>query len=244
MLFGDSNAGHLTEPFVAAAHDIGFDAVVTTRSGCAPVDLVIDGDAPWLAGCRVWLSATLDALVAHPPELVVLAGAADLRIAGFEEDVVDIADPDTGARLDDPAARAVAWRDGLARVVDRLVGADIPVLIVHPVPKAPGWDPEGCAAVRYLLDEDGCAADAGRRYRDVAHIVRDFERSVAADRTGVATLDLWPLVCPTDPCRTRQHGQWLFRDGTHLSIEGAMLARPLLADAMAAVSGAEARPPR
>ena len=232
VLFGDSNAGHLTEPFVAAAADAGLDAVVTTRSGCAPVDLVIDGDAPWLAGCRVWLGATMDALVTDPPDIVVLAGAADLRIAGYEGDLVEITDPASGAALADPVAIADAWRDGLERVVDRLTRAGISVVIVHPVPKAPGWDPEECAAVRYLVDQDSCAADVGETYADVAHIVRDFEQAVAAEREDVVTVDLWDAVCPDEPCRTRRGDQWLFRDGTHLSIEGSMVARAPLAAAL------------
>lgn len=232
VLFGDSNAGHLTEPFVAAAAEVGLDAVVTTRSGCAPVDLVIDGDAPWLAGCRVWLAATMDALVADPPSVVVLAGAADLRIAGFEGDEIDISDPETGARFDGPAERAVAWSAGLERVVDRLTDAGSAVVIVHPVPKAPGWDPEQCAALRYLVDQDFCAADVGDEFADVADVVRQLERDVAADHARVTTVDLWDVVCPAEPCRTLRRDRWMFRDGTHLSIEGSMEAQPALADAL------------
>ena len=59
--------------------------------------------------------------------------------------------------------KAVLWQAGLTRVLGRLSGAGIPVLVVHPTPSLPS--PGDCAILRLLLRDCAGQGENGQRAR-------------------------------------------------------------------------------
>jgi hypothetical protein len=241
VLLGDSNAGHLTEPFVATATAAGLDALVQTRPRCPFVDLVFRKDGVVDRDCRRTYEAQFADLVARPPQLVVLADAGDLELTNDEVAVRDGASPGTSAGTGqgewagDPEAKAQRWTAGLERTVSALRARGVAVVLVAPVPRFTGWQPPGeCARLRVRLDVSGCGtsratADARRPNLAMAPVLD----AVTRDRPGTALVDPAPILCPEVRCSTYQDGHWIWKDETHVSIDGARTLIPALTSAAA-----------
>jgi len=225
ILVGDSNAGQFTEPVVAAAVALGMRATVATSEGCPFVDMEVRINGDGFGACREFVQGTLARIAERRPDLVIVAQASD----GY------IREPDKTFRVDgqgavatDPEAKAIAWRDGLARTL-AAIGRTSRVLVIHPVPRFPEWSLDSCAAGRLLWDRASCAPSATR-----AEVERWRARAVGSERAAVATvpastgLDLDDLLCDAKRCASEVDGRWLYRDGAHLSVRGALsLTEPL-----------------
>ncbi|MEY2432014.1 MAG: hypothetical protein QOC92_1739, partial [Acidimicrobiaceae bacterium] len=122
VLMGDSNAGQLTEPVVRAGNDAGFNVTVTTFSSCPYVGL------PENPFCQRFSDRTIATLVRDRPSLVILASRTDVYLRNAKG---------SGVRR---------WQQRLGRVLARLNGAEVPVLLVHPVPRLP-ISPDRCAVI-------------------------------------------------------------------------------------------------
>ncbi|HEY5662796.1 MAG TPA: SGNH hydrolase domain-containing protein, partial [Ilumatobacter sp.] len=186
-------------------------------------DLVpVDGDDERSSGCQRFVTATLDALVEYRPSLVVLASSETY----IESDRWALEAPDSGDRFTSASAKAAVWQDGLTRTISKLQAYGIEVVIVHPIPKAYGWDPRQCAVARILLAPGTCGtswqlADANKtRARQMS------AESAAAAATNIRTLDVARLLCPDGTCSTRQGGTWTYRDGGHISVAAAAWLTP------------------
>lgn len=232
VLVGDSNAGHLYEGFVLAAHEAGLDASVAVQSGCPVVDLTISSsDRGADADCATYVDSVRSALRVAPPEVVVLAAATDTYLEG---DTYRIADPSTGEPVP-RSERADAWSAGLTRVAADLSSQDVEVIVVGTPPRFPDWSPGRCAAIRWHLAPDTCGAEVGR---DQALAAR--AEAIEADRLATASgagtwVDPFDLLCPGDPCTALDpDGTWTFRDSHHLSVAGSLRTAEVLGPAMAA----------
>lgn len=217
VLVGDSNAGHFTEPVVRAAHRAGFDATVVTFSACPFVDVGLVGSdgAAGEALCRRFVSGTLDAITRLEPDLVITSARADKYI---EEPAYGFRDP-SGTLERRPDEKALVWERGLERVLARLSRADIPVLVVHPVPAFP-HAPQTCTTLSILTN--GCAGSVSRE-----GVNRRLRRAKRAEGEAVAAtaktsiVDFEDAMCARDRCSTSRRGTILYRDGEHLSVAGA-----------------------
>ncbi len=216
---GDSNAGHVSEAVIAAAERVGLTTVLVSNSGCPFVDVALWEDGQEDRQCRTFVQETVAELVRRRPATVVLATASDLY-GGRELRSGDGTVVYRGA-----AERDAAWRAGLERVVAPLRAAGVDVVLVHPVPRFPGWFPHRMAAIRLAgpigwldtsIDRDEALA---LRQRAVT-----IESEVAAT-FGVRTLDLFDDLCPQARCEARVDGVWWFRDGDHLSVEGTQVVQ-------------------
>ncbi|HWM14134.1 MAG TPA: acyltransferase family protein [Gaiellaceae bacterium] len=218
VLLGDSNAGHFTEPVVQAARRARLDLTVATFPGCPFLDVDIGGQAG-AERRRMCLRSTREAhaeLVRLRPNLVILAARSDKYIENPEYELGDGAGRMTGA----PDAKARIWEAGLARTLERLRRAGVPVLVVHPVPVFP-YSTESCATLRIILT--GCStstplAEVEKRL----HRARRAEDRAVAAVTGAATIDFTEGLCGEERCSTARGNTVLYRDGEHLSIEGAL----------------------
>lgn len=227
VLIGDSNARHFGEAFVRAAHDAGVPATVSWLNNCPFVDLETIADGDRNDRCRSFVTDSMNSLIDERPELVAIASSSDTYMQSTEFEFLD---PTTGQVGSSTGEKSVLWAEGLSRVVERLTAEGIGVVIVHPVPKFVGWDPRECSVLGLLLDEQSCSRV---QERDVVDEFREpavtAESDVAAV-TGATTLEVTDLLCPDGFCSTYRDHIWVWRDGTHISVDESIRLTPAFAD--------------
>jgi hypothetical protein len=219
VLLGDSNAGHFTEPLVAAADRAGLTATVATLSSCPFLDVGVIGLHTTETVCRHFYLGTLAELVRHPPTVVVLASRTDDYIEGGGT----LRKPN-GTLTTDPDQKARLWQQGLTSTLAGLNRAGIAVIVVHPTPEFP-YTPSECAVIRVLTN----ACDSSISRTQVAQRLRrslDAENEAVAHTPNSSTLDLTDELCNAQRCSTTRGATILYRDTNHLSIDGAQQLTP------------------
>jgi hypothetical protein len=211
VLFGDSNAGHFTEPVVRAGNRAGYDVTVATASSCPPIGIGVTTERGDVRGCTEFVAESMGWLIRTRPSLVVLAARTDWYVATPSTALAGIRDADAKAEL---------WGRSLRRTLARLNGARIPVVVVHPVPELPRA-PARCAVVRILAETCESSvplavADA-RRSRAV-----EIEAAAAAATRSSWTLDFARVICRDGRCETARDGIVQYRDSLHLTIDGSL----------------------
>jgi hypothetical protein len=212
VLLGDSNAGHFTEPVVAAARRDGYDAMVATYYGCPFVGRLVVRPRGGNGPCVQFSTRSIATLLRLHPNLVIAASRTDQYV-----DTYGVGRPGSALTYD-TRRRLDLWQSALAQTLRRLNGAGIPVLIVHPIPRLP-VPTASCAVVRIL---DGtCAPSIPRRVVDaelgpVVHV----EDRAAAQAPLSTTVGFENVLCGTRCSSTRGHTE-MYIDATHLSIGGA-----------------------
>jgi peptidoglycan/LPS O-acetylase OafA/YrhL len=218
VLVGDSNAGHFTEPFVRAARRAGYDPTVATLSSCPFVRLQVEpGVGDFSKTCLHFVDATLATVLRMRPSLVVMAARSDDYVEGVE---TGLATPGAARLAHDRAAKLRLWRQGLESVLSSLSRAGIPVVVVHPLPALPATGPDS-AVLRVLLGASPETVPRATVDRRLAGVRAAEDAAVAADPTA-STLDFENAVCSASRCSSVQHGRFMYRDRTHLSIDGAL----------------------
>jgi peptidoglycan/LPS O-acetylase OafA/YrhL len=230
LLIGDSNAGHLAEPAIAAGRSLGLDVQVATMSGCP----LLSPRRYFSAACRRFAEGSLRAIAAHDPpyRAVIISNASYGYLNGGRGRLLLSGTSGPGDPRGAERRREIAaWSDGLARTVAAIVPRSA-VVVIGAVPQHPAL-PDCLRPRLFAATRPGCGhlpPDEVRRSR--ADIV-------AAERTGVTAaggryLDLGDLLC-TDAggCSAFVGGTLVYRDGGHLSVPGAMIFRRPLQDALA-----------
>jgi len=220
VLIGDSNAGHFVEPAARAANAVGNDLTVATYPDCPFVDLRISERARPGATlpCRRFVVKSLEGLETRRPKLVIIAASGPIYLTS----ATTFTDPTTGRVGTTAATKAQLWSAGLRRVLERLHAAHVPTVVVHTVPQWLTWDPRACADVRVYLAPRSCGAD--QTLAEVAAFRRD---SLAADDRalravpGAVGVDFLTDLCDAT-CATNRGNFWVYKDGRHLSVEGAL----------------------
>src|SRR5207237_923038 len=80
----------------------------------------------------------------------------------------------------DPVRKEELWRSGLSTLLHELTRARIRVVVVHPVPKVPGWDVDACSPLSFALHS--CNASTSR-----AAAERDRARALHAEDAALRT---------------------------------------------------------
>jgi hypothetical protein len=158
----------------------------------------------------------------HPP--VVILGSSTNRYVNESSYSLQVPGEPVATT---PDAKLVAWGTGLRRTVGALADLGIQSVVVHPVPKYPGWDLRGCAAGHVVFDEFACGASMSRRTAEDQSA--DIDRSEDAAVAGVPrarAVGFIPQVCAPAICATDLRGVWLYTDGDHLSVTGALRLTP------------------
>ena len=217
VLIGDSNAGHFTEPFLEAAANVGFDAVVATNNGCPFLDVRVDGTVSGIEGCRRFYLGSLAWLTQRRPNLVVTAARSDRYIEG---PLVRLGASAAGGLSHDAATKARLWENGLESMLRRLAGADIPVVVVHPTPQLQTQATD-CAAVRILLRRCLDSIERGELERIQRRAVLAERRAVAGVPTATA-VSFRDALCEPRACPSRRDGIDLYRNSNHLSVAGSL----------------------
>jgi len=222
VLVGDSNAGQFTEPVEAAAKALRLDFTVATLSSCPFVDLFVtwstkafDSDA-----CRRFVSETTLSLVKLRPALVVIASDSTGYIGSPE---IRLSNGDANGTTSSPTGKSALWNRGLLSVLQALHDADIPTLVVHTIPQFQSFSLFLCPAIRLILDPESCGTTATRQQiDDQRRKALEAERSAIEQVPGAAGLDLAGDLCNASTCTTNHGETWIYRDGEHLSVGGAV----------------------
>ena len=196
VLIGDSQAGHLSEGFIEAAHSSGLNARIVTRTGSF---FLVHPDRDYAANL----------VIGNPDTKVVVLG----QLTPFWDDIE-------------------AWKSLSSSYIARLNNANIPVIFTHTIRK--GGSPLECATIRFRWLPNTCEIEPLESAESGAEMstLHSHERDMLALVPGNFTLDINRVLCPTEPCVSLQNDIWLWRDPSHISIAGAQLLVPQLADLM------------
>ena len=221
VLVGDSNAGHLSEAFIDAAGHYGYSATIASMPGCPFAQLTMsDRNGPDLA-CRRFVDETVNHLLELRPDVVFIASSGSY----VESDAYSLRS-DSGELGESVHERAGVWNEGISALAGELTDAGIEVVVVHAVPKLPGWDPRRCAAIQWDGELNWCSASINRMAaRAQTADVRQAEASAAA-AVDATVLDLFDAVCPGDPCRSMREGILVYSDGVHLTVDASPWLTP------------------
>ncbi|MGD0167508.1 MAG: acyltransferase family protein [Gaiellaceae bacterium] len=219
VLFGDSNAGHFTEPVTRAGNRAGYTVDVATSSSCPYLGLrVASSELGEGKGCPRFSSETLAFLVRSKPSLVILAARTDAYLQGSDFSLGKVG---SGALTNDTQAKVRLWQSALTSVLRRLNKAGVPVLLVHPIPVLPNA-PNGCAVGRILIGE--CTSTVPRKTVDSwLALSRRVENASIARAPATWALDFEKEICGESTCSTLRDGVVQYRDYRHLSIAGALM---------------------
>ncbi len=226
VLIGDSNAGHFTEAFTAAANQLGLTATVATKSACPFIDLAVVRNGEPDDVCRQFVAGSLQSLIDSQPNLVVIASANGY----VESDAYVLESPNGDQRFEGADNKATTWELGLQRTITQLQSAEIDVVLVHTVPYFPEWDPRECAPARILLAPNSCGASRSLTEADTDRARVISAESAAAATTNIRTLDVADQLCPGGTCSTRLGDTWMYRDGGHISIDASIQLTPIFVE--------------
>lgn len=219
-LVGDSQALSLSDGVIAAASSLGLQTVVSTRSECPAVG---SGSLRWQyenSACDTWQDDVIERLIELRPSAVVVT-----QRPYFDGRTGNVALLDSAGNELTGEASIERWTDLVAASVQKLRDADLPLVIVDPIPEA-GYDipPGGLLGYR---SERNATKDAGARAAAPAAI----NEAVAAT-TGSVRLDPLPILCDRDVCPEARNGKALYADARHLSPPGALQLAPALQSAL------------
>lgn len=230
LLLGDSNAGQLSEPFVAVANDAGRNATIRTAGVCPFIDLTVSTAGVPDQRCHRQVEDLLEQIEAVRPEVVVISNATD----GYLDDpAMTLTAPD-GTKATTTAEKVDLWSDALRATVERIRRTGSGVVVVEPIAKFDTWDPQECAPLRVMVDADSCSTSgslAELRARR-ASSTRAVRTAVGDDDPGTVVVDPFPLLCSADPCEATRDGELWWRDWGHVSVRGAAELQLALADAV------------
>ncbi len=216
VLWGDSHAAQWFPALESLAQDQGWALASFTKSSCPSirVEPFLDKYRRSYFECTEWHQQILDRIAALKPEVVVLANAGNYV---DERGPIDVE----------------AWLAGLNRVLEVLERAGIPVLFIRDTPW-PGFDVPTClarAAWRGKDMETACRFDLRASLRNATLFER--ENAAIARHRRADTLDLSPVICPTESCNAMRDGVVVYSDSHHLtatfsrSLAGAILSATL-----------------
>jgi peptidoglycan/LPS O-acetylase OafA/YrhL len=219
VLIGDSQAGQFTEAVVAAGNRAGYNVAVATNAGCPFVMLQIYNGYRTERDCLFFDEKSLLALVKRKPNLVITADRTDEYLAYQRLVRVRQAAQTKPAT---PSQKEQLWTTGLGIVLHRLNSANIPVLLVHPVPLS-NEPPGGCSVLRILLS-DACARSFSR-----VHVNAALRGAIAAENTALSkatessAIDFENVLCDAKICHNVVNDVYMYRDYDHLSVDSASL---------------------
>ena len=209
VLAGDSMARSLSDGFVRAANAQGLTAYVFSFPGCS--FLVFDSPFSPTLECIGWRQNVFSALSGLKPEVLLIANMNTLYTK------TPLADFSLEKTRD-------AWGYELTRTFDVLAPLVPRVILVQPPPSFE-YD------LRYdisLLRSNGIEENREEVLARHAAINEVDVNTAALYPTFTSVLSLNDLFCNAETCVQKIGKQFMLEDADHLSVEGSMLAAPLL----------------
>ncbi len=233
-LVGDSNAAMYSDGLVKAAERTGEQLLVTTRSSCPLVEATVIAPRFDSTACSHYVERTLSDLEHAAPATVITAAAGNQ----IDDPAIALAGPD-GKLTYNTRLKASIWADGFKAAIARLKAAGHRVIVMQVIPHFllgahDYWRPDNCPTISTLLGPSWCAPAASRATMDAAqHSVLAAIRG-ASSSTGVELVDLRDRLCPSGQCSAFQSGEWVYRDGRHISPFASVELAPFLRQMLAA----------
>ena len=209
-LVGDSHASHMSEAFVAASHNLGFDALLASRAN-SPF-LFLEGT--YGDGASDDQRRMVKHLIDVGVQIVVVA-QSNYQIS-FQE--------------------GQDWADAMRPILDEFTEAGVKVVLVGESIFVAA-DPLECSALQIYLS--ACAADVERQTSQLLGQRARFRQEVdlARENAAVILFDSARYLCPEELCSLRRDGRWWWRDNGHISVYASkQLEVPLQAAMTAALS--------
>jgi peptidoglycan/LPS O-acetylase OafA/YrhL len=234
VLIGDSNAGQFTEPVTAAANQDGYNATVATLSACAFAQVQLHFHLRQGRSCAAFNRGSLTNLIRARPALVIIAARTDwyLYEKGFPVQA-SLTSIDGTRWTREIAAKKALFTAGLRSEISALNSANVPVLVVHPIPVLP-VNGQACSTLGLLLNRCRATLSRADAVEELRAAFRVEEEAVAG-QAAASTLDLTSNLCTTS-CSSRRPsgGTVMYLDPDHLSVPGALTLTPRFAEAIRA----------
>lgn len=218
-LVGDSNAQQYTEALIGAATQLQRPLTVATWGGCPFFDAGrVDADNPSKgAECAVYAQDGLDWISYQPVGTVVMASAG-APINGVDTQLTAV----DGSPLISAADKAQRWADAMESRIRELESFGHEVLVVRAVPHFAGenrewWHPVECQNAALFADPVTCGSSVPDAEMQESMRVIQAAEATAIEATGAESLDLTAMICEDGLCQTYRDGDWIYRDGLHLS---------------------------
>lgn len=223
-LLGDSHAGHFSDAVVQVGRDLNRPVSLSLAFSCPFVALDVHQGLG--TGCMERNVALGADIAAGRPGTVVLA-ASDVYWTTPSWTVVG----PHGEVATTPEARIEVWRVALLQTVTALRESGHQVVLVQSIPLQPEFDLDRCP-MRDIM------SNSCDRQLDIRAAMRDqgAARAVIADvaaRTSSVVMDPWEVLCTDGRCLTGR-SPYLYRNWSHLSVEGSLRFVPSMVDALAA----------
>jgi peptidoglycan/LPS O-acetylase OafA/YrhL len=223
LLWGDSHAWAMLPALLAIAKQNDLGVYFAGWSGCRPLSGVRSGFLPARAeaNCAEFNGAMMRAVQKLRPDAIVLDAYWTLG------DTPAIADPQL-----DIAPLDSAFSRGLRETVRQIGASSRSVCVIHGVPVLEYSPPHALSMARLRGIDDKVfevtRIQALAQQKSVDDDIRELAR-----RGVLRSVDPKHVICPDSICRlTTDDGRTLYRDNNHLSIAGAMLVAPALAECL------------
>ena len=214
LLVGDSMARSLSDGFVVAAHAEQLNAYTFSYPGCA--FLVSDSPFTPTLECREWRQNVLLAMTQLQPKIVVISNMSTLYTD------VPLADFSLEKTRD-------AWGYELGRTFEAMSTLGTKVIVAQPPPSFK-YD------LRYdvsLLRQNGIQEDRSEVVARRA-LINTVEVNTAGPFPFIAPIVSFDdLFCDATQCTQKSDKQFMLEDANHLSVEGSLLAAPIIQNAIA-----------
>lgn len=216
LVAGDSQAYAIADAVIAASTNLGFQTIVTSRTGCP--FLVRESTGSHDQPCRPWQKSVMDFATTTRPEVVVIANRSGGYVrprAGWR-----LIETTSGQIPPDATSARESYATALAETVAELRQAGIAVVIIGAVPEMTGYVDQR-SVLAGVLKAPPFTVDRGRAddFRAPALL---SELALAEADPAVRLYDPLPALCDDRECATRVGDEIRYQDETHLSVAGAM----------------------
>ena len=205
ILVGDSTAKSLSDGFVVAANDLGYEAMVFSQPGC-PFQLPT---SPFGQFCQQRNRDVWSAIRTLKPKAVVISNLNYLYVR-------DIGLPNLPI-----GPTRIAWASETTKIFEQLQRLQIAGLLAQPVP-------EFSSDVRYevtlltrTVKGEQRSGNSGNKFLNDLDATAVME--VFHDRS---ILNFYNEFCQVDRCAQVQNGKFMYEDGSHLSSVGSLILAP------------------
>ena len=222
-LMGDSNSQMHTEALIAASEELERPLTIASTGGCPLIrmDYQIPGNPAGQAICERYVDSALEWLSNQPSGQVVMASSGEW----LNMDTVQFV-ADNGQLATDARAKSPVWSKGLAATSEEVRAAGHEPVLVETTPHLAGslltwWNPIECQNWTLLSQPDACGTSVAlEEERSRLAPVYDAEIQ-AAQETNTRYLRVVDDLCPGGVCAANRDGEWIYRDGLHISPQGA-----------------------
>ena len=233
-LVGDSMAGMLSEGAVGAGEILGRPVIPGTLGACPFIDAALFLDGREDKECTTFVQESLEWLTIEAvPGDVILASSFGYTTMG-DAQLNASAFPEPNSTTSDKTS---TYLDALGRTIDQLTNAGHQVNVVMPTPGFPQtlgatwfWYPSQCSTLESLTAIDSC----GMR-RDLASVEQetkdlDFKIETVVRENRGFSLQLRDFLCERDYCATNVGNDWIYLDGTHITVQASFTLHASLAE--------------